>query len=190
MPDFRCLIRLTDVSDSTISATSGAFKIRGDISAVFPTTPDLTLYVGESRTITWTTSGTIPFVKIEYSMNDGSSWVTPPIAESTSNTNSYPWTVPDAITNTVKIRVADAADLSVNGVSMSFKIMGRVLVNQPSDIGLAWVVGTTQKIRWTTTATIPRVKIEWSETDFSTVYSSTEVDCGPAGVYEYDWTIP
>ncbi|MBI4712254.1 MAG: hypothetical protein HY762_02965 [Planctomycetes bacterium] len=186
-------VKVSNAADSSSYDESDvSFKIRGDFAVLFPNAVIDTLRVGEATPVSWTTTGNIQYVKLEYSTDGGTTWIDPPIESNLfPNPNTYIWTVPDAITTTARFRVADVADPTVYDISNNnFRIMGKITVNQPSGSGIVWVVGTSQKIRWTTTATIPRVKIEWSETDFSTVYSSTEVDCGPAGVYEYDWTIP
>jgi hypothetical protein len=61
--------------------------------------------VGSTQTITWTSSGSVGNVKIEYSTNNGSSWST--ITSSTSNTGSYFWTIPNAPSTQCKVRVSE-----------------------------------------------------------------------------------
>jgi hypothetical protein len=74
-----------------------------------------TLTAGEVSTITWTSTGTIANVSIDYSTNGGSTWT--PITSSTPNDGSYNWTVPATETTTGRVRVADAADPGVNDIS-------------------------------------------------------------------------
>src|SRR3989338_11312896 len=64
--------------------------------------------VGDTTTIQWTTTGTIPQVTLQLSTNSGSTWsdiTAAPIA----NSNSYLWTIPNAISSTVRVRVLDAS---------------------------------------------------------------------------------
>ncbi len=68
-----------------------------------------------AHTITWTNTGTILNVKIEYSTNSGSSWIN--IISNTVNDGSYLWTVPNIATTTGRIRVSDASNASTNDVS-------------------------------------------------------------------------
>jgi hypothetical protein len=60
--------------------------------------------VGETRDISWTASSSIASVRIEYSKDDFAS--SNLIASSTSG-NSYQWLVPDDVSSSVKIRIAD-----------------------------------------------------------------------------------
>ncbi len=71
--------------------------------------------VNTTRTITWTSTGTIANVKIEYSVNSGSTWTT--IVASTSNTGSYSWTVPNNPATTCRVRVSDASNAATNDIS-------------------------------------------------------------------------
>jgi len=63
--------------------------------------------VGTTRSITWGTTGTVGNVKVEYSTNGGDTWTT--IVSSTSNTGSYPWTVPSTPSTSCLVQVSDAA---------------------------------------------------------------------------------
>jgi hypothetical protein len=65
------------------------------------------LPVGAQSTVTWSYTGTIPNVKVDYSTNGGSAWVTS--VASVSNTGSYSWTAPGTASASVIIRVSDAA---------------------------------------------------------------------------------
>jgi len=66
------------------------------------------------QSITWTSTGVIANVKLEYS-TDGSNYTT--IVASTTNDGSYSWTVPYISADTVTVRVSDASDSSFNDVS-------------------------------------------------------------------------
>ncbi len=71
--------------------------------------------INTTRSITWTYTGTIANVKIEYSINAGSTWTT--IIASTSNTGSYAWTVPNNPATTCRVRVSDASASTTNDIS-------------------------------------------------------------------------
>jgi hypothetical protein len=62
---------------------------------------------GSSHNIAWTTTGTVANVKLEYSTNNGTNWTT--IIASMTNTNSYAWTVPAAVSANCLVRVSEAA---------------------------------------------------------------------------------
>ena len=63
--------------------------------------------IGSTHNITWTYTGDMPSVKIEYSTNSGTSWAT--IVASTSNSGSYAWAVPGPASTSCLVRVSDAA---------------------------------------------------------------------------------
>jgi len=63
--------------------------------------------IGSVHNITWTTTGTVGNVKIEYSKDSGSSYTT--IIASTVNSGSYPWTVPDTPSMNCLVKISDAS---------------------------------------------------------------------------------
>jgi len=70
---------------------------------------------GSAKTITWTASGSIASVSIEFSSNNGSAWST--VVGNTTNDGSHPWTVPANLSNNYRIRISDAADGNPSDVS-------------------------------------------------------------------------
>jgi Calcineurin-like phosphoesterase/Purple acid Phosphatase, N-terminal domain len=61
--------------------------------------------------IRWATSGLIPSVRIEVSLDNGASFTT--LAGSIPNTGRYAWTLPDVDTTQALVRVSDAANALV-----------------------------------------------------------------------------
>jgi hypothetical protein len=93
-------------------------------SFVGPVTPTVTVTApngGESWTvnttqnITWTSTGTIANVMIEYSSNGGTNWST--VIASTANDGTHAWTVPSTTTTQGRIRVSDASNAATNDMS-------------------------------------------------------------------------
>ncbi|MCP5050632.1 MAG: hypothetical protein GY940_25945 [bacterium] len=64
--------------------------------------------VGSSHTVRWTSTGTVGNVRIQYSVNNGSSWSN--IASSTANDGQHSWTVPDRASTQCRVRVREASD--------------------------------------------------------------------------------
>jgi hypothetical protein len=60
---------------------------------------------GSSHNITWTSTGSVGNVKIQYSVNNGSSWAT--IISSTGNNGSYSWTVPNVSSSECLVKVSE-----------------------------------------------------------------------------------
>ncbi len=65
--------------------------------------------------ITWTTQGTVGNVKIEYSLNGGTSYTD--IAASAANNGSYLWTVPNTPSSNCLVRISEAASGKPSDVS-------------------------------------------------------------------------
>ncbi len=63
------------------------------------------LYAGETHTITWVTEGTINFINIEYSINNGADWVQ--LVEHTENDGSHTWVVPCDLSTDSLIRITE-----------------------------------------------------------------------------------
>jgi hypothetical protein len=73
------------------------------------------LDVGSDHVISWNSTGTVGEVKIEYSINSGSSWST--IIPGTVNDGSYVWTVPNAPSDNCLVRISEAGDGDPSDVS-------------------------------------------------------------------------
>ncbi|HYN40952.1 MAG TPA: hypothetical protein VE129_04180, partial [Thermoanaerobaculia bacterium] len=81
--------------------------------------------VGSVHPITWSASGAIANVKIEYSTTspwDGQLVDPKVIVASTPNTGSYAWTVPFAMSKVCHVRVSDAAGLTSDTSDAAFEI--------------------------------------------------------------------
>ena len=205
VPDFRCLIRITDANDSSVYALSGGFKIRGDFAFTSPVGGEKWIvyndpYYKIANDITWNTSGSIGNVDLYYSTDDFAGFAPPTptantkvIITSVGNTGVYSWRVPDRIAPNVKVRVYDSADYLVFKPSNSFKIRGDFIINSPKSMD-EWIVydpikhNVTYPITWTTVGSIPIVKIHYWSTnanDWVELQSSWD-NPGQFGVYNWD----
>jgi hypothetical protein len=145
-------------------------------------------YVNSSHAITWTTANFTNNVKIELSINGGSSYTV--LAASEANTGTYAWTVPNSPATTCRIRISDATDGSPIDISNSnFTIAPEptsMIVTAPNGGELLYS-GSSYNITWSTTMVGGNVKIELSQnsgTSYTTVIAST----GNSG--SYTWTVP
>jgi len=106
------------------------------------------LYAGSSFAISWS-SVNVSNVKIEYSINGGSSWISPPIANSISSSSGIlNWTVPQIESANCKIRIISTANsqifdlsdqvfsISSSAISLSLNNIdfGQQLVNTESQV--------------------------------------------------------
>lgn len=137
---------LLDVQDNRLSIVNiredgevtDRFSLVKGTTALVIGTPDggEALSPGSDVDIQWATVGSVPDVKLEYSLNDGETWTT--IAASTPNTGSHMWTVPNAGTLHGLIRVSSVANPAVLDESNA----GFSIENAPIDIvpnGAEWL---------------------------------------------------
>ncbi|MGE5341610.1 MAG: RHS repeat domain-containing protein [Candidatus Omnitrophota bacterium] len=140
-----------------------------------------------SHTITWTHTGNIKNVKIEYSANNGSGWTT--ITQSIANTHSYQWTLPNKPSKNCLVKISDTSNSTVNDISNSvFTILppNTITVTAPNG-GEKWRGGSTHSITWTSTGTIANVNIQYS-TDNGNNWSI--VAANTPNTKMYSWEIP
>ncbi|HAH21296.1 MAG TPA: hypothetical protein DCL49_10390, partial [Candidatus Omnitrophica bacterium] len=187
-------IKIQDSSDpsNVFDISDSPFEVRGRLVVNTPSDANITLKVNEGYNITWTPYGAIQYVNLSYS-TDG---LNPPWTSIISNLSAapsvYTWTVPDAILNTIRVRVGDTSNPNVvNYSSNDFRIIGKVRIVKPNLTETDWVVGSSKQIQWTPTGNFSFVKIEGSTNGFSdenqTWYIDT-VDAGLSGelqVYNY-----
>ncbi|MFC2076836.1 LamG-like jellyroll fold domain-containing protein [candidate division KSB1 bacterium] len=111
--------------------------------------------VGTTHNITWTSSGDVGLVRVEYSTNSGVHWMG--VADSTANDSNYSWTVPPYPSSDCLIRITDISgapsDVSDNEFTVSdttglqFSILD--IADIPNDQG-------------------KQVRIRWGAHDFDT----------------------
>ncbi len=171
------------------------FTVKGYVPAV--PIPSITVtspnggeswFANSARTITWTYANFTDNVKIDLSVNGGSTWST--VAASLPNTGSYAWTVPNSPSTTCRIRISDAGDGNPTDMSnANFTIAPEPVelrVTSPNG-GESWYAGSTQTITWTATVYSGNVKIELSldgGSNYSQVVAST------ANNGSYTWILP
>jgi protocatechuate 3,4-dioxygenase beta subunit len=137
--------------------------------------------------ITWTTSGDVGDVKIEFSTDNGSNWST--IISSTANTGSYNWTVTNSISSQCMIKISDANIVSLADTSdgtFSISELTTITVTSPNG-GENWLIGSTHDITWTSSGTVGSVKIEYSPDNGS---NWNEINTNTENDGSYTWSLP
>jgi len=191
-PSTHCLVRISETDGSPADVSDSEFTILPPSSATITiTSPNggEILLADSIHEITWTFTGTIDNVFIEYSFNNGVTWKT--IVLSTPNSGSYNWSVPAAPSDECLVRIgnSDAADGEPSDTSdalFSIELSNSITVTSPNG-GESWEMGSTQTITWTSTGAVGPVKIEYSIDRGSTwtgIVAPTENDGS------YEWTIP
>ena len=122
-PSNQCLVRITDFMNPSITDQSNAVFT---ISANLP--PSLTVVApnggevfvaGNTTNISWTFTGGISNIMIEYTNDNGNNWYT--IVSSVPVTSSpYVWTVGNNSGNQCKVRISEVGNPSMNDLSDNF----------------------------------------------------------------------
>ncbi|MCU0608054.1 MAG: GPI anchored serine-threonine rich family protein, partial [Candidatus Edwardsbacteria bacterium] len=73
-----------------------------------------------ARSVTWTTTGLMASVNIDYSTNGGGEWTR--IVSGTANDGQYAWTVPDVLSSDCRVRVSDGDGDPSDASDASFAI--------------------------------------------------------------------
>ncbi len=183
----QALVRISDATDGVPSDVSNTFFsiTTASLTLISPNGGE-TLSGGGTHNITWTFSGTVSSIKLEYSPNGGVTYNE--IVESTANDGSHSWSVPAINTSLALVRISDASDGVPSDVSNStFSIQTQALTLTSPNGGESWLGGSTQNITWTSTGIISFVKLEYSidnGTSFTTIVPSTANDGS------HSWSVP
>ena len=145
---------------------------------------------GSQHDITWTSTG-VSYVKIDLSLNNGTSWSN--IIDSTLSTGIFSWTVPNTLSDFCLIKISDYEVPDTFDVSdgvfaiRSQASLSSVTVTAPNG-GEHWLTGTQQDITWTSDY-VENVKIELSLTNganWTTIVDSTS----STGIYSWFVDVP
>ena len=182
-------IRISDTSDATVYDVSDNFTIHRVISLLTPNGNER-WDVGTRHDITWRISGAIPSVLLEYSIDEGQDAYPYIIASDViASDGVYSWTIPDSISQRVKVKISDTSTPQVYDTSDdTFTIAGKLVVRAPNG-GEVWPVNSSQFIAWAAIGTIENVRLEYS-TDGGITYPHLIVSATPAQDGFYEWEVP
>ena len=120
---------------------------------------------GSSTTISWTDTGPVAEVLIEFSSDGKVSWI--PV-NTVVNTGSYAWTVEDVNSVDCWIRVTNTADETAMGISDAafevYQIPDSITITDPNG-GEQFLAGSVMEIHWTSVGDVNDVKIMFSDND-------------------------
>jgi hypothetical protein len=142
---------------------------------------------GTIYTISWSSTGSISNVIIEYSTNNGSSWAT---INNIPNTGSYNWLVPMVNSNQCFVRVSDASHPAICDISdntFEITITKTITISSPNG-GESLISGGEQLIQWSNTGTISGILIEYSVNNGLNWFPVAPANIGNSGSYE--WLVP
>ena len=186
-PSTSCLVRVSDASNASVFDISNAVFTISPFKTITVTSPNgwENWAAGSSRNITWSSTGSIANVNIDYSIDLGNNWN--PVAANTANSGTYAWTVPATPSTNCLVRVSDAANSAIDDISdgsFSITIAPTITVISPNG-GEQWQRGTTQIITWASSG-VTNVKIELMK---GTAVNRTITSSTPAANGSYNWAI-
>jgi len=141
---------------------------------------------GSVQNITWTFTGSISAVKLEFSSNGGSTWQS--IDDNEPNDGIFAWTVPTAASTNCKVRVTSVINENITDESDGvFTIVTPNMTLTSPNGGEQILIGSNYNITWTDNTGLATIKIELSTNGGSTW---TTVEAGAPNNGSYSWTVP
>jgi Leucine-rich repeat (LRR) protein len=186
-PSGNCLVRITDTEGDPADVSDVLFTI-SPVQSITVTGPNggEEWYTGSNHDITWTSTGTIDSVKIEYSTNNGSDWSD--VIASVPDTGAYLWTIPDTPSDNCLVRVIDTdgnpSDTSDAVFTISY--VPYITVTSPNG-GEDFQIDSVHNVTWNSSGTSGGLLIQYSA-DNGSSWSDVIASIPDTGVYP--WTIP
>jgi hypothetical protein len=184
-PSNNCVVKVTNYSNLAVYDVSDAFQIPlQTISVTSPRSGD-NFISGRKYFIAWLWTGTIANVNIQYSTDNGASWLN--IANNYANSGSYEWTVPTVNSNACLVKVIHASNASVYDESELFSIQSQIInVTTPAAVDV-FISGRKYYITWRTTGSFSNADIAYS-LDGGLNWTTVATNVTNTGYYE--WTLP
>jgi ELWxxDGT repeat protein len=180
----QCFIKVSDANGIAFDVSDAVFGIINPTITVTAPNGGENWESGSAQNITWSSTGSIANVKIEYSIDSGSSWNS--ISASTANNGSFNWTVANSSSNSCLVKVSDVAGTAFDVSDAVFGIVNPTITVTAPNGGESWEGGSAQNISWSFTGTIANVKIEYSidsGSSWNSIISST------ANNGSFNWTV-
>jgi hypothetical protein len=137
---------------------------------------------GNQYTITWSSSGNIEFVKIEYSLDGATNWQL--INEGSPDDGNHYWIIPDELSTTAKVKVSVSGTPAVYDVSNAPFTIRNFRVTSPNG-GEDWPIGEDHNITWSSTGITGNVII-YGQRNGGLWWEITHT---PNDYYSYTWQI-
>jgi hypothetical protein len=179
-------IRVSAASEPGIFDESDNFTIETKSITVISPNGGENWEVGSVQTITWTWTSTVGDVKIEYSADNGSSWLD--VINSTPNSGFYSWLIPDDPSSECLVRISetDTDPSDTSDAVFTIATPPAITITAPNG-GENWEVDSIQQITWTPEGAVGKVKIEYS-TDSGASWKTIKASANNTG--SYSWRIP
>ncbi|MFA6598666.1 MAG: Ser-Thr-rich GPI-anchored membrane family protein, partial [Ignavibacteriaceae bacterium] len=184
IPTSQALIKIEDVlSPAVADQSDAAFKIF-KLDVVSPNGGEKWA-VGNTKTITWNNVSSLASVNIDYSTNNGSTWI-PVTTNIAAALQTYDWNIPDTLTpsSSARIKISSFTSPLIYDVSDNVFTFAKIKVTSPNS-GDTVQVGKQYNIAWDA-SNISSVNIKVS-TDNGVNWS--QITTVAASVGNYLWTV-
>ena len=160
-----CLIRISEAGNDNLSDESdGLFSINYSLAQIITVESPNGGEVfngGSQYGISWTWTGDINTVRLQYSTDDGNNWQE--ITSSTTNDGYYYWQAPLLDSDRCLVRISEAGNDNLSDVSDNvfsiFSTSPKILTVESPNGGEVFYVGDICEIRWTWSGDINNVQI-------------------------------
>ncbi|MEO6901938.1 MAG: T9SS type A sorting domain-containing protein [Bacteroidia bacterium] len=160
------IMRVSSTADTSIH-DQVPFKIEIPTIKLTSLTGGETLTGCDQTTITWTEGGTAPSAYLDYSFDEGNTWICFAKAPQQLGANSYDWLIPSIASTNVRIRIRDdeqgiIKDSSKSNItilsSTKQKSLTLTTFNSIDSISLS----SLTPIRWSTVGNVSNVSLQYS----------------------------
>ncbi|MCU0286547.1 MAG: YCF48-related protein, partial [Acidobacteria bacterium] len=189
-----CFVKVYAVTGSPADSSNSSFAIvrsggSGTITVTYPNGGERWI-VGQKYTITWTSTGGVGLVNVDYSIDGMETWYR--LTSNYTNTGSLTWKkIADTPSTNCYVRVWDTSGSPTDNSNASFTIArsgnaGTITVTSPNG-GERWDAGADRDITWTSKNVTGNVKLKYS-TDNGGAWTSITDSTANDG--RYTWNIP
>lgn len=181
-------LKYTEIYDGGQSSYVGAFGPEAP-SSVWVVLPQAgySIKPATPTNIVWSKSGTTTNVKMEYTVDGGTTWTT--IIAST-NQSPYAWTLPVSDYGKIaQIRITDVSNGTINALSAQFPTPGVITITKPA-VGDTVLAGTpSQPITFTASSGVTQKKTYYYSANGGTTWSVIGTLTSDATTY-LGWSVP
>ncbi|HPN38799.1 MAG TPA: hypothetical protein PL041_10370, partial [Melioribacteraceae bacterium] len=181
-----CQIRLTTTDNPSNTVISDGYFRVGYLNLVKPNGGEKLIGNGIYQ-IRWNSSSSIQYVRIEYSLDGGTNYITIPGGyEYPAAGGSFPWQVPNTINNTARVRISDAfAPIVLSDISDNNFSIAELTLTYPNG-GEGFLPGQPIAITWNAT-NIANINLAYRSVNGVWTNIIQGISSAPK---TYNWTIP
>lgn len=194
-------ISLPHLPERNFDVSREPFEIKGVLNLLDPDGGQVWNPGDTNRLIRWTYKGYIGKLALYYDLESGfgpdpfpSTQRIAQVDPGENGSGSYLWDpVPDVSSFRSRVKIVTAADPAVFDISsQDMVIVPRVAFTSPNQGNEILKAEKPYVLQWETSGTVPRWNLYYSigEVKEEWVLAAEGIEGGPAGAYQYEWTIP